>query len=98
MKLDDQDCFLIRAILRKLDNLKIYGGKHKSIVRVYRSVPAHLRGRAKDIVNYLIKKELLIEKPTTEDLHIHLNEKKSKIIQNICQAETPEEIKNILEN
>jgi len=95
--INDQDCFLIRTILRKLDNLNIYGGKHKSIVRVYRAVPSHLRGRAKELLDYLCKKEIIVAKQTVEDLHIHLNETRSKTIKQICLTESAGEIRNLLE-
>lgn len=97
MKLDDEDCFMIRSILRKLHNLKVFGGKHKSVVRVYRSVPVHLRGQAKDIVDFLVKKGFLLAKFTVEDKHIRLAEVRLTDIRKICVAYSANEIKAILE-
>ena len=96
MKFSDEDYFLIRSILRKLYNLKVFGGKHKSIVRVYNSVPAHLRGRAKEIVKFLLKQEILLLKVTTEDQHVKLNISKLHEIEQICKAEYVDEIKETL--
>lgn len=96
MKLEAEDYILIRSILRKLYNLRVFGGKHKSIVRVYNSVPSHLRGKAKEIVNFLLKREILLIKITTEDKHVRLNKSKLHEIEQICIAETAEEIKEVL--
>ena len=97
MKLDNEDYYLIKSILSKLYNLRVFGGKHKSVVRVYRSVPSHLRGQAKELVDFLIKKGLLVVKFTVEDKHVRLAEKKLAEIKAICMAESAEEIKAILE-
>jgi len=97
VKLDDEDCFMVRSILRKLNNLRVFGGKHKSIVRVYRSVPVHLRGQAKEIVDFLVKKGFLLAKFTVEDKHVKLAEARLIDIRKICVAYSAEEIRAVLE-
>jgi len=96
MKLKNEDYILIRAILRKLYNLRIFGGKHKSTVRVHNSVPSHLRGQAKNLVKFLLKQKILLPKATTEDLHIMLNKSKLHEIEQICKAKSVDEIKDAL--
>jgi len=97
VKLDDEDYFMVRSILRKLNNLGVFGGKHKSIVRVYRSVPVHLRGQAKELVDFLVKKGFLLAKFTVEDTHVRLAEGRLMDIRKICVAYSAEEIRDILE-
>ena len=63
-------------ILRKLRRHGYVGGRHTSIVNLPKGLPTDLRGEAKEVINELIKDELIIAKPTHDGLHISLNPRK----------------------
>jgi len=49
------------------------GGKHTAFEHVTAGIPKHLRGDAKSAAEQLIKKGLLLIKPTGYGLHTSLN-------------------------
>lgn len=77
---------LRKIILRKLFRHRIIGGKHTAVENLTKSLPKHVIGDAKKVVNELIKEKLILSKPTSYGLHVSLNpemiEEISKIIEN----------------
>ena len=63
-------------ILNKLYLRRKWGGSHTSIDLVSKGLPSHLIGDAKKIIDGLIKEGLLLEKPSTKELHVSLNPRK----------------------
>ena len=64
----------IRAIiLRKLFRRRVIGGKHTALEHVASGIPSHLAGEAKTAADEMIKKGLILSKPTSYGLQISLN-------------------------
>ena len=74
-----------RAILKKLFRHRIIGGKHVSIRNAIKGFPPYLLKNAKRQVIYLIKKNFLIAKPSTGEVHVSLNTRKLKEIEEIVR-------------
>ena len=64
---------IIKIILRKLVYLGKWGGSHTSIDNVPKGFPKEIRGRVKEVARELIKRELLLSKPTSYGLEVSLN-------------------------
>ena len=60
-------------ILKKLRRRGNWGGSHTAFDDLPRSIPKHLRGKAKDAADGLISEGLLIPKQTSYGLHVSLN-------------------------
>ena len=72
---------IIKIILRKLVYLGKWGGSHTSIDNVPKGFPKEIRGRVKEVARELIKRELLLSKPTSYGLEVSLNPGKKKEIE-----------------
>jgi len=62
-------------ILFKLYWKKYWGARHTALESVKKGIPKHLGGRYVDMAKELIKKGLIISKPTSYGLQISLNPK-----------------------
>ncbi len=64
---------LQQAILRKLFRRRVIGGRHTAFEHVVSGIPKHLHGEAKKVAEDLIKRHLILTKPTSYGLQISLN-------------------------
>lgn len=69
----DQKLILKAQILKKLRRRDNWGGSHTAFDDLPKSIPKHLRGKAKDAADELILEGLLISKQTSYGLHVSLN-------------------------
>jgi len=76
---------IVKSLLRKLLYLGKWGGSHTSIDNLPKGFPKHLRGEIKDIAKELIKKEILISKPTSYGVEVSLNPQKKKEIEELTR-------------
>jgi len=60
-------------ILKKLRRRNYWGGRHTAFDDLPKSIPKHLRGKAKDAAEELISEGLLIPKQTGYGLHVSLD-------------------------
>lgn len=72
-------------ILRKLFRHRIIGGKHTAIEHLTHSLPKHAIKEAKKSIEELIKKQMILTKPTSYGLQISLNPTKIKEIIQIIE-------------
>ena len=74
---------IIVRFLRKLINLDMGGGEHTEIKNLLKALPKHLRGEkvTKDAIKELYRLEFLLSKPSTNEIHISLNPRKKKEIE-----------------
>ena len=65
--------------LRKLTNLNMWGGKHTELKNLLKAIPKHLRGEkvTNEAIRELIKLEFLLSKPSTGEVHVSLNPRKT---------------------
>ena len=63
-------------ILRKLFRHRMIGAKHTAIEHLTKGLPKHAIGDAKDAVKELIKKDLILQKPTSYGMQVSLNQEK----------------------
>lgn len=86
MKVSQDDYNRIRLhVLRKLVIHNVWGAKHTSPDNMQKSLPAHLRGAAKDATTDLIKEGLLLSHPTSYGLQISLNPRRADEIKRELQ-------------
>ncbi|MFH1071894.1 MAG: hypothetical protein V1743_00515 [Nanoarchaeota archaeon] len=79
---------LKHIILRKLFRRRIIGGKHTAFEHVMSGIPRHLHGDAKKAAEELIRRGLILSKPTSYGLQISLNpERIDEIIKFIEEKE-----------
>lgn len=69
----DQELILKAQILKKLRRRDNWGGSHTAFDDLPKSIPKHLRGKAKDAADELISEGLLIPKQTSYGLQVSLN-------------------------
>lgn len=74
------DSFLRAKLLRKLDQHRIYGGKHTAFDNLHKGFKKSEHNKVKMIAKDLIKENYLLEKKAFYGLHISLNPKKAKEI------------------
>lgn len=80
MEFNDED--KIKAtILYNLRRRKIIGGVHTHFDTLKKGFPSHLGKDIKKIVKELIKKELILTKPSNYGLQVYLNKNKLKEIE-----------------
>jgi len=73
--------FIKLAILRKLVRRRIWAHKHTSIHNLSKGLPSHLSGKEiKKVIGDLLKKGILLSKPTHYGSEVSLNVKKEKEI------------------
>ena len=77
-----------KTILRRLWNIKCIGGKHTSRENTLRAFPKSKRDKGKTAIDELIRRNLIIPKPTTYREQIALN---SRLIRDIRQIINPSE-------
>jgi hypothetical protein len=77
---------IAKTILARLYADRIIGAKHTAFENLQRGFPKHLRGEARKAAKELIKKEVIMLKPTSYGLQVSLNPYK--------MAETEEMIKD----
>lgn len=80
---------IMKRFLRKLLNLNIWGGRHTELKNLQKALPTHLRGNreAKTAIKELVKKGLIIIKPSTGEKHISLNSHKQQEIYDFLRDE-----------
>jgi len=76
-------------ILKKLRRRGNWGASHTAFDDLPKSIPKHLRGKAKDAADELISEGLLIPKQTCYGLHVSLNPQR--------KADTDNLIKKVLD-
>lgn len=76
---------IIKSLLRKLVYLGKWGGSHTSIDSLPKGFPKHLRGNVKIVAKELIKKEILLSKPTSYGIEVSLNPEKKKEIEELTR-------------
>ena len=72
-----------KAILKHLYNCRCIGGKHTSRENTLKGLPKNEKGNGKSALNELIKRNLIISKPTSYGEQIALNPRLIKDIQQI---------------
>ena len=77
---------VIFAIISKLIRMRMWGGKHTEIRNLHKGLPENLisskQGKKllEKAIKELMKRDFLITKPSTGEIHISLNPKKIKEI------------------
>lgn len=77
---------IIRILLRKLVYLGKWGGAHTSRDNLPKGFPKHLRGDVKEVAKKLIKKNLILAKPTSYGIEVSLNPERKKEIEDITRT------------
>lgn len=70
-----------KAILKKLYTKRIIGGKHTDIKNIPKGFPRNLHKEIMIMVNELIREGMFVKKPTGYGLHISLNPRRIKEIE-----------------
>lgn len=76
---------ITKSLLRKLVYMGKWGKSHTSFDNLPKGFPKHLYSNVKVIANGLIKKGILLAKPTHYGLEVSLNPKKKKEIEEIIK-------------
>jgi len=79
--MDDGD--IKKGIIRKLFYLGKWGGSHTSFDNLPKGFPKELGKKVKSIAKDLIKKGILLSKPTSYGVEVSLNPSKKGDIENI---------------
>lgn len=74
-----------KALLRKLFYMGKWGNNHTSIDNLPKGFPKHIRGEVKNLAKDLIRKNILLAKPTSYGLEVSLNPNKKKEIEDILK-------------
>lgn len=72
-----------RALLRKLAKHGYWAGRHTSFDNLHKGFPKHLANNVKEVARDLIKRNILIPKPTSYGLHVSLNPRMKDLIEEI---------------
>ena len=72
-----------RGIIRKLFYLGKWGGNHTSFDNLPKGFPKELRKEVKAVAKDLIRKGILLSKPTSYGTEVSLNPRKKEDIENI---------------
>jgi len=75
-----------KSLLRKLFYIGKWGNNHTNIDNLPKGFPKHIRGDVKSLAKDLIKKNILLAKPTSYGLEISLNPSKKQEIENILKS------------
>ncbi|HSD29842.1 MAG TPA: hypothetical protein VLL75_21240 [Vicinamibacteria bacterium] len=78
---------VLRQILKKLFKKGKIGASHTHEDNVYRGVPDHEKGIAKEAMDLLYREGLLMPKPTTTDPHVSLRPERTGEVQAIVAGE-----------
>jgi hypothetical protein len=84
--MDKEIINIMWLMLSKLNRMDKIGGAHTEIINLYKGLPLHLRSsnqgkkKIQKAVKELIKREFLLQKPSTGELHISINPRKLKEI------------------
>ena len=77
---------VIFAIISKLIRMRMWGGKHTEMRNLYKGLPENLvsskQGKKllEKAIKELVRREFLITKPSTDEIHVSLNPRYSKEI------------------
>ena len=74
-------------ILRKLLVHGVIGAKHTSIENLAKSLPKHLRGGAKEVIDDLVREAFLLSHPTSYGLQVSLNPNKLQEIKKLLDVD-----------
>jgi hypothetical protein len=80
---------VLRQMLKKLFKKGKIGASHTHEDNVYRGVPDHEKGVAKELMDLLHREGLLMPKPTATDPHVSLNPDRLPEIRAILQGDLP---------
>lgn len=85
--MSDAERDIKRFILRKLTRHRMWMHKHTSIHNLAKGLPDHLRSRkeVKKVIEEMLKRGLLLSKPTNYGLEVSLNIEKKKEIEGIIE-------------
>ena len=75
-----------KALIRKLVYMGKWAHSHTSFDNLPKGFPKHLRGEVKKMAEQLIKKSILLTKPTSYGLEVSLNPEKKKEIEEILKS------------
>lgn len=84
--MDKEVVDVIWFILSKLNRMGKIGGSHTEIINLYKSLPMYFRSSNKGkkiiqkAVKELLRREYLLQKPSTGEIHVSLNPRKLKEI------------------
>jgi hypothetical protein len=78
---------VMRQILRKLFKKGKIGGSHTHEDNVYRGVPDHEKGVAKEVMDLLYREGYLVPKPTATDPHVSLSPERTADVKAILAGE-----------
>jgi len=86
--MEQKESDLKKFILRKLIRKRMWLHKHTSIHNLHKGLPEHLRNgkEIKRAIDELLKKSLLLSKPTNYGLEVSLNIKKKKEIEDFIKG------------
>lgn len=76
-----------KTVLKRLYNLRCIGGKHTSRENTLRGFPKSDRGRGRSALDELIRRNLIISKPTSYGEQIFLN---PNLIKDVKQIINPD--------
>jgi len=76
---------LQQTILRKLFRRRVIGSKHTAFEHITAGIPTHLHGDAKKTAEDLLRKGLILVKPTSYGLQVSLNPERIKEIIKIIE-------------
>ena len=76
---------IVRALIRKLLYMGKWGGNHTSFDNLPKGFQKHLRGAVKEAAKELIRRGLLLGKPTSYGLEVSLNVRMKKEIEELLQ-------------
>lgn len=79
--MDDE--YIQKSIIRTLFYLGKWGGSHTSFDNLPKGFPKELGKKVKDVAKDLIKKGILLSKPTSYGIEVSLNPPKKGDIENI---------------
>lgn len=74
---------ILKTLIRKLVYLNKWGNSHTSFDNLPKGFPGHLKGEVKKIAKDLIKRNILLAKPTAYGLEVSLNPNKKAEIEKI---------------
>lgn len=74
-----------KTLIRKLMYMGKWGGSHTSFSNLPKGFPTNLRGEVKEVARELIKKGILLSKPTSYGLEVSLNVGMKKEIEAILE-------------
>ena len=76
---------LVKKVVGKMVRRHLWGGKHTLLVNLQKGFPTHIQGEIKGVVRTLLKRNIIIQKPTGYGLEVSLNPKMKKEIEDLIK-------------